>query len=113
MVMRNIGAIKKIADFNSYLDSIGVSLPFDEEVNSGLDSPLAKPVSLYDRVIGNRFAILPMGEIEFQIGDEVRMLRKGDGVVIPPDTMHRAKTFSAPAVLLECFGPACKEEFLT
>ena len=58
--MRNIGAIKKIADFNSYLDSIGVSLPFDEEVNSGPDSPLAKPGFLDERVIGNRFAILPM-----------------------------------------------------
>jgi len=60
-----------------------------------------------------QLSILLEGEIEFQIGEEVRTLRKGDGVVIPPNTMHRAKTFSAPAVLLECFGPACKEEFLT
>jgi len=58
--MRNVGAIKKLSDFRSYLDLIGVSLPFDEEVKSGADSPLARPFAVEDRVIGNRFAILPL-----------------------------------------------------
>jgi len=58
--MRNISAIKKPSDLYSYLDSIGVSLPFDEEVNSGPDSSLARPCAIGDGVIGNRFAILPM-----------------------------------------------------
>ncbi|MEE9366845.1 MAG: hypothetical protein V3W44_09180 [Dehalococcoidales bacterium] len=58
--MRNIVAIKNIDDFTRYVNQIGVSLPFDEDVKSGPDSPLARPCVLGDRVIGNRFAILPM-----------------------------------------------------
>jgi mannose-6-phosphate isomerase-like protein (cupin superfamily) len=59
-----------------------------------------------------QLSVLLEGELEFLIGDEVRMLHKGDGVVIPPNTTHRARTYSTPAVLLECLGPASKEEFL-
>ncbi len=59
-MMRNVGAIKKLSDFQNYLDSIKVPLPLDEEVDSGLDAPLARPCAIDDRVIGNRFAILPM-----------------------------------------------------
>ena len=58
--MRNIGAIKNAADLISYSNQIGVSLPFDEEVESGPGSPLAKPYALANRVIGNRFAMLPL-----------------------------------------------------
>ena len=58
--MRNIGAIKSVAEFSSYLNQIGVSLPFDDEVKSGPDSPLAQPCVFGNRVIGNRFAVLPM-----------------------------------------------------
>jgi len=58
--MRNIGAIKNVADLISYSNQIGVSLPFDEEVKSGPDSPLARPYALDSRIIGNRFAILPL-----------------------------------------------------
>ena len=58
--MRKIATLKTATDFSAYLDSIGVSLPFDETAQSGLDSPLAQPHVLDDRVIGNSFAILPM-----------------------------------------------------
>ena len=58
--MRNIGVIKNIAEFTGYISQIGASLPFDEEVKSGSNSPLSKPSVLGDKVIGNRFAILPM-----------------------------------------------------
>ena len=60
MSMRNVGAIKESADFIGYLNSTGITLPFDEEVKSGPDAPLAKPYVLNSKVIGNRFAILPM-----------------------------------------------------
>ena len=59
VAMRNIGTIKSVAEFTSYLNQIGVSLPFTEVVTSGPDSPLSQPYALGDRVIGNRFAILP------------------------------------------------------
>ena len=58
-------------------------------------------------------SMLLEGEMELEVGDEVRRLQKGDGVVIPPNTTHRGRTFSTPAILLECFGPACKENYLT
>ena len=58
--MRNISAIKSVAEFVGYLNQIGVSLPFDEKMESGPYSPLAQPCVLGNRVIGNRFAILPM-----------------------------------------------------
>jgi len=58
--MRNVAALKTVTDFSAYSDSLGVSLPFDETVKSGTDSPLAKPYVLNDRVIGNRFAVLPL-----------------------------------------------------
>lgn len=58
--MRKVATLKTAADLSTHLDSIGVSLPFDEKVQSGPDSPLAQPYVLDDRVIGNRFAVLPM-----------------------------------------------------
>lgn len=58
--MRNIGAIKEASDFQSYMSSVGVKLPFDGEVSSGPESPLARPLTVDDRTVGNRFAILPM-----------------------------------------------------
>ena len=58
--MRKVIALKTASDFSAYLASLGVSLPFDETVESGPDSPLAQPYILNDRVIGNRFATLPM-----------------------------------------------------
>lgn len=58
--MRNVRTIKTIADFGAYLNSLDVSLPFDEIVKSGSGSPLAKPYALKGKFIGNRFAVLPM-----------------------------------------------------
>lgn len=58
--MRKIATLKTATDLSAYLDSIGVSLPFDETVASGPDSVLAQPYVLDEKVIGNRFAILPM-----------------------------------------------------
>jgi len=55
-----MATFRTAADFTAYLDSIGVSLPFDEALTSGADSPLAEPYTLDDKIIGNRFAILPM-----------------------------------------------------
>lgn len=40
------------------LDALGVSLPFDAEVDPS--GPLAQPLRVGDRRVGNRFAVLPM-----------------------------------------------------
>jgi len=55
-----MATLRTAADFSAYLASIGVSLPFDEEVQSGPDSSLAQPCRLGDRTIGNRFSVHPM-----------------------------------------------------
>ena len=58
--MRNIGRIQDAASLLRYFESLDVELPFDHDVQSGPESPLAQPFDLHGRTIGNRFAILPM-----------------------------------------------------
>jgi NADPH2 dehydrogenase len=57
---RNVRGIKDAAEFRAYVESLGVTIPCDDEVASGPDAPLAQPLCVHDKVIGNRFAILPM-----------------------------------------------------
>jgi NADPH2 dehydrogenase len=47
-----------IAALRARLDSLGIDLPFDEEVDPS--GPLARPLDLDGDRVGNRFAILPM-----------------------------------------------------
>jgi quercetin dioxygenase-like cupin family protein len=60
-----------------------------------------------------QISLLLEGEIDLQVGDEIRRMKVGDGVVIPPNTYHRAKTFDVHSVLLEFFGTECKRDFLS
>ncbi len=60
MAFKRIATLKTVADFTAYLSSLGLSLPFDEEVQSGDAAPLAQPYFWGDKAIGNRFAVLPM-----------------------------------------------------
>ena len=60
MVIRRIASLKTIQEFKAYLNEIGVSLPFDETIQDGADAPLAQPYQFEDKVIGNRFAVLPL-----------------------------------------------------
>lgn len=58
--MKKIATLKEAASFKAYADSLGVSLPFDETVQSGPGAPLAQTHEINGKVIGNSFAILPM-----------------------------------------------------
>ncbi len=61
MKYRRIAALKTFAEFQSYLNELGIALPCDAEMQSGADSPLAQPCVLNNGLkIGNRFCILPM-----------------------------------------------------
>lgn len=60
MAYRRVAQLRSADGFRSHLVSIGVELPFDETVTSGPDSPLAQPYEIHGRMIGNRFAVLPM-----------------------------------------------------
>ncbi len=60
MKIRRVAALKSAEDFRRHLRAIDVELPFDEEMESGAGAPLAQPLTLGERRIGNRFAVLPM-----------------------------------------------------
>ena len=55
-----IGGMKSVADFKAHVESLGLSLPCDDQVEAGPDSPLAQPLHFAGKTIGNRFCIHPM-----------------------------------------------------
>lgn len=57
---RKIGTIRSAAAFRDYLGELGISLPCDNEPILGADSPMAQPIEVYGRRIGNRWAVQPM-----------------------------------------------------
>ena len=60
MKIRRVAALKTPEIFRDYLASVGAELTFDEEMQTGPESPLAQSIQYRDSTIGNRFAILPM-----------------------------------------------------
>ena len=57
---RRMSALKTAADFRAHLASLGVELPFDEELATGPEAPLGRPITVDGFRIGNRFCVLPM-----------------------------------------------------
>ena len=60
MKIKRIAQLRTPQQFQEYLDGQGIELGFDAEMETGPDAPLAQPFLYGDRVIGNRFAVLPM-----------------------------------------------------
>jgi quercetin dioxygenase-like cupin family protein len=48
------------------------------------------------------------GEFEFEIGDEKRIVRKGDAIVIPSNVPHAARTFESSCLEVDVFHPPRK-----
>jgi 2,4-dienoyl-CoA reductase-like NADH-dependent reductase (Old Yellow Enzyme family) len=57
---KRLAALRSTEDLCAYLTSLDIDLPFDEVVQHGDDSPLAQPLDTGMKLVGNRFAILPM-----------------------------------------------------
>ena len=58
---KRIAQLKTANQFRGYIASLGIDLPFDEEMQAGSDAPLAQTYTLKDGfVIGNRFCTHPM-----------------------------------------------------
>jgi 2,4-dienoyl-CoA reductase-like NADH-dependent reductase (Old Yellow Enzyme family) len=57
---KRVAQLRTAEDFRTYLDTLGVALPFDETIAAGPDAPLAQPIPYGAGAIGNRFCILPM-----------------------------------------------------
>jgi NADPH2 dehydrogenase len=55
-----VAALKTAPQFLARLAELGVALPFDDQVASGEDSPLAQPTEAGGLAPRNRFCILPM-----------------------------------------------------
>src|ERR1700687_623067 len=60
MTYPRISSLKTAAAFRAHLESQGITLPFDEILETGPEAPLARPCAHKGGTIGNRFAILPM-----------------------------------------------------
>jgi 2,4-dienoyl-CoA reductase-like NADH-dependent reductase (Old Yellow Enzyme family) len=58
LTIKRVAQLKTLADLRAHLQSVGADIPFDESITP--NGPLAQPVTVNGRVIGNRFAILPM-----------------------------------------------------
>jgi NADPH2 dehydrogenase len=55
-----IGGMKTVAEFKEHLGSLQLPMPCDDELLVGEESPLAQPLEVKGRKIGNRFCIHPM-----------------------------------------------------
>lgn len=45
------------------------------------------------------------GELEFEVAGEVRLLRRGEAVVIPPNVPHAARTHEGACLEVDVFHP--------
>src|SRR5580698_8870005 len=57
---RRIASLKSPNELRQYAHSVGAAIPCDDELLAAPESPLAQPLTVQGRRIGNRFAILPM-----------------------------------------------------
>jgi len=55
-----LGSVKTVARFKDHLRSLNLAIPCDDELLSGPDSPLRKPLTRGQIEIGNRIAVQPM-----------------------------------------------------
>jgi 2,4-dienoyl-CoA reductase-like NADH-dependent reductase (Old Yellow Enzyme family) len=58
LTIKRVAQLKTPDDFRAHLQSVGAAIPFDEAITP--NGPLAQPVTVHGRTVGNRFAILPM-----------------------------------------------------
>jgi 2,4-dienoyl-CoA reductase-like NADH-dependent reductase (Old Yellow Enzyme family) len=61
--LTRIPSLKTVADFRAHAASLGIDLPCEDAIATGLASPLAQPlraVSINGKHLGNRYAVQPM-----------------------------------------------------
>lgn len=57
---RRIAALKTAAEFRSYVAELGIDLHCDDDILTGPDSPLCRPLVVHGRTVRNRWAAQPM-----------------------------------------------------
>ena len=55
-----IGGMRSVDEFRAHVESLRLSIPCDDHVEAAPESPLAQPIHLAGKTIGNRFCIHPM-----------------------------------------------------
>src|SRR3984893_1692467 len=55
-----IGGIRNVAEFKAHVERLGLSIPCDNDLETGAPAPPAQPLIFNGRTIGNRFCIHPM-----------------------------------------------------
>ena len=55
-----LGSVKGVARFREHLDALHLSIPCDDELASGPESPLRWPLINGELKVGNRIAVQPM-----------------------------------------------------
>ena len=45
------------------------------------------------------------GELEFEVGEEKRTVRRGEAIVIPPNVPHAARTYDGTCLEVDVFHP--------
>lgn len=55
-----LGTVKDVARFQEHVESLGLTIPCDSALQTGIDSPLAQLLSRGGIKIGNRIAVQPM-----------------------------------------------------
>ena len=52
-----------------------------------------------------QMTIVLEGELEFEVGDEMRTVRPGEAIVIPPNVPHAARTHDGTCLEMDVFHP--------
>jgi quercetin dioxygenase-like cupin family protein len=52
-----------------------------------------------------QISVVLEGELEFEVGDEKRVVRRGEAVVIPPNVPHAARTHEGACLEVDVFHP--------
>lgn len=60
------------------------------------------PVHWHDE---EQISIVIEGEFEFEVGNEKKVVRRGDAVIIPPNVPHGARTFDTTCLQIDVFNP--------
>ena len=55
-----IGGMRSVEEFRAHAESLRLTVPCDDRVEAGPESPLAQPLHVAGKTIGNRFCIHPM-----------------------------------------------------
>lgn len=52
-----------------------------------------------------QMSIVLEGELEFEVGGDKRLVRRGDAILIPPNVAHGARTYDATCLEIDIFNP--------